>query len=220
MADAGETGETPADTLRPLLYGDMPVDEFPVVDDANGEPWVSFVAARTALHAGAVDDAVAAWRRIAELPGAESRVTLQAWTFLRDHGVAPPADVATTVLGVVVEVPVDGGRDVLAAYRDGSARYLNHSGRVLVAEAGVESITAPVAEVIAAAEPLAAVVGVWDQPALPDLGPGDSRLLLLTPAGFRFGQGPDAQLRQDPSAAPLFDAATRLLVALVDLDGN
>ena len=210
---------TPGDALRPLLCGDMAVDEFPAGDDAEGEPWVSFVAARAALRAGKVDDAVATWRRIAEMPDAESRVTLQAWTFLRANGVASPTNLATTVLGVVVEVPVDGGRDVLAAYKDGSARYLNHSGRVLVAEAGVEAVAASVAEVVAVAQTLAGVVGVWDQPALPDLPAGDSRLLLLTPGGFRFGQGPDPQLRQDPAAGPLFAAATQLLVALVALDG-
>ena len=56
---------------------------------------------------------------------------------------------------------------------------------------------------------------------LPPLPAGHSRLTMLTPLGPHFGQGPDDVLRADPRAAAFFDAATRLLVAVVDLtDGS
>jgi hypothetical protein len=40
---------------------------------------------------------------------------------------------------------------------------------------------------------------------------------MLTRIGPHFGQGPDDALRADPAAAAFFDAATRTLLAVVDL---
>ena len=42
-----------------------------------------------------------------------------------------PSDPAR-LYGVVVDMPVDDGLDTLAGYADGSCRYVNHSGKVLV----------------------------------------------------------------------------------------
>ena len=38
------------------------------------------------------------------------------------------------MLGAAAELPVNGAHDLLAAYRDGSARYLNYSGKAVVWE--------------------------------------------------------------------------------------
>jgi hypothetical protein len=203
--------------MRPLLLGNVPIDQWPSDGHGVGEPWASFVAARDAYKAGNRDDAIARWQTIADMQRVESRHTLQAWTFLRVNGVQPPDAIAAHVLGAIVEVPVEGGRDVLAAYRDGSARYLNHAGNVSVFENGPDTVTAGVVAMIDAAQPLADVVGLWDKLQLPELPAGDSRLLLLTPGGFRFGQGPGDQLMKQPLADALFTAATQLLVVIADL---
>ena len=39
---------------------------------------------------------------------------------------------------------------------------------------------------------------------------------MLTPGGFRFGQGPEQDLRDEALARPVFNAATALLLAIVD----
>jgi hypothetical protein len=216
-AGEGSDGATAADSLRPLLFGDVPLEGWPADDGATGEPWSSFVAARAALADDRLDEAIRLWAGIAATPGVESRHVVQAWTFLRANGVHPEESIAAVVHGVVIEVPVDAGRDVLAAYRDGSARYLNHSGAALVVDAGPASVTTAVAAVIAAAQPVADVGGVWEDAGLPDLPPLHSRLLMLTPGGPRFGQGPEAELRKEPMAAHVLDVATHLLVTLVAL---
>lgn len=53
------------------------------------------------------------------------------WSALRELGVEPEAKFALEILGAVVEVPMQGAYDTLAAYQDGSARYLNFSGTAI-----------------------------------------------------------------------------------------
>src|SRR5205807_133590 len=76
--------------------------------------------------------AVDFWKQILAAPKLESRHYLQAWHFLRQHGSRPREEFAKTVLGVVVEVGMPEGLDLLAAYLDRSARYFNYSGRAVV----------------------------------------------------------------------------------------
>lgn len=202
-----------AEALRPLLYGDVPMADWPpaAAGTPADEPWASFVRAREAYDAGDVATATTAWLGIARTLGTESRCVLQAWTFLRAAGTEPAPDEATVVHGVLCEVPAGGGHDVLAAYRDGSARYLNHSGRAAV----VEEPWQETFELVWAAAPLGEVIGVWEQPELPDVPDGHGRVLLLTPGGFRFGQGPADQLFADPTAGAVLAAATPLLQRIV-----
>jgi len=51
---------------------------------------------------------------------------------LAQAGQPAPPDQARVVLGVVAEMPVRKGHDLLAAYRDGTARYLNYSGKAVI----------------------------------------------------------------------------------------
>ena len=205
----------PADALAPTLFGDLPLDRWPDGDDATDEPWTSFVRARRHLADGDQDLAIRAWVGVASSPNLEARHRLQAWLFLRSIGVQPDESIAADVWGVVAEVAVDDGHDLLAAYDVGGVRYLNHAGGVVVVEqCGVEA-QAALDRWLAAAGQLAVHIGVWTEPERPSLGAGESRMTMLTPAGPRFGQGPDDVLRADPMAAPLFEAATALLVAVL-----
>lgn len=209
-----------ADALHPLLYGDQPLDQWPVGDDHEAEPWASFVRARRHLADGDQDLAVRAWAAVAHEESLESRNRLQAWHFLRSINVHPDEElVAHQAWGVVVEVPVDGGHDVLAAYRVGGVRYLNHAGGATVVEEGQggEELLTALAKLLTAGQALADVLGPWTEGALPEVPTDHTRLLVLTPGGHRFGQGPDEALRQEPLAEALFAAATELLVAVVGL---
>jgi hypothetical protein len=208
----------PADPtgLRALLFGDCDLDAWPAGEDTEGEPWSSFVRARAAVRAGSTGEARSAWQQITEMAGVESRQVLQAWHFLRSVGVVPSADVATQVLGAVAEVAVPDGHDVLAAYGDGSVRFLSYSGAAVVVDQRIPALDAPAAGLLEAAAGIAAATGPWEGP-MPDLPAGSSRLTALTPLGPHFGQGPDAALRADPMAAAFFDAATSLLLAVTSL---
>ena len=216
--DAGESAPDPTG-LRRYVFGDCPLDEWPPDGDAaTDEPWRSFDKARSAFRQGDDAEARRLWLAIADSAD-ESRNVLQAWHFLCSAGVAPPDATAKHVLGVVVEVAVPEGHDLLAAYEDGSARYLNYSGAAVVVDARVPAVDAPARELLAIGQALVEAIGPWEGP-LPDLPRGHSRLTMLTPLGPHFGQGPDAALRQDKAAGALLDAATRTLLAVVELSGH
>lgn len=215
MSDQDPTG------LRALIFGNRPIDEWPPATDAaapEGEPWVSFLRARAAAAAGDGDEAISIWRTIADAPGLESRQVLQAWHFLRGAGVLPPAEVAKHVQGAVAEVAVGDGHDVLAAYADGSVRYLNVSGAAAVIDDTIPSVDEPARELLRVAQGIADAIGPWEEPELPPLPVGHTRLTVLTPSGPHLGQGPDDIFGADPMAATFLGAATALLVAVTDLE--
>ena len=210
----------PADPtgLRPFIFGDRNINEWPAAAKAiDGEPWRSFADARSALHAGQTEQAKALWLNIAMMPSIESRQVLQAWHFLRDIGVAPPAEDAKTAYGAVAEVSVSAGHDLLAAYADGAVRYLNFSGSAVVVEPPSTVVEGPVTELLRISGLIARAIGPWEGDELPVLPVAHSRLTILTPSGPHLGQGPDAILRSDPMASGFFDAATVLLLAVTQL---
>ena len=120
--------------MRDTLFGDVPLEGWPPDDSGDAEPWRSFVQARRALGRGSEAEAIAIWKRIAKAPELESRHYLQAWHYLLQHGEAPPPAAAKRLYGVVLEVPIDAGLDLLAAYEDRTARYYNHSGAAVIWE--------------------------------------------------------------------------------------
>jgi len=127
---AGPEPADGAEALRKFVFGDVPLGEWkPQGDGEPLPPWDAFERARQLAHGGEVGPAADIWWQIALSEGIESRQTLQAWHFLREAGRPPPAELAKVVLGTVIEMPVDADHDLLAAYRDGSARYLNPLGQ-------------------------------------------------------------------------------------------
>jgi hypothetical protein len=209
--------ESAADVLRPLIYGNLPLEQWgsEEVDDAN-EPWASFYLARSLFHQGDTAEAVEIWQEIASTSGLEARQVLQAWHFLRLAGHLPPPEVAKQALGVVAEVPVTGGHDLLAAYRDGSARYLNHAGGASIVEEGsLPGSEDAIKAWLAVGQALAASTGPWDQPDFPPLPPGQLRVMVLTPSGPHFGQGPYEALAADARVQAFMNAAGALLQVIV-----
>lgn len=147
-----EKKEAAPNPIRETLFGDMPLDAWPNGGETtDAMPWGAFVSARVRLQSGSQPDAVAWWRHILEQPGLEPRQYLQAWHFLRQHGEQPAPDVAKQILGVVVEVAIPKGLDLLAAYPDHSARYYNFSGAGIVWEHPDASLDAQIDQLFAAA---------------------------------------------------------------------
>jgi hypothetical protein len=62
------------------------------------------------------------------------------WSGLRELREKPEPKFAFEVLGVVIEMPSGGAYDTLAAYVDGSARYLNFSGKAIFWDAADPAI--------------------------------------------------------------------------------
>ena len=199
--------------IRELLFGDVAPDQWAA--NGDGEPWRHFREATEALARGDRSSAQQSLHAVVNTPRLEGRHYVEAWNGLRVLGVNPPADQAKRVCGVVLDVPMHTGLDTLAAYEDGSARYLNYSGRMIVWDAAGSDaeIDARVEGLLAAGRGLVVAIGPWAG-ARPPLGRGNARISLLTPSGLHFGEGPLGVLSQDRMAAPLLNAGAAVVQAL------
>lgn len=139
----------------------------------------------------------------------DPRTRLLAFNRLRAQGRPLPQKV---LLGVIVEVGLDLGLDALASFPNGTLRYFNQSGRVLIwertDEASVNALTRQLFE-----ESLAIVnrIGPWDQPRRPQPPLGMTRITFLVSDGLYFGEGPTNSFFEDPLAKPALGTATRLM---------
>ena len=207
----------PTRTIRDTLFGDMPLDEWATDEDAIAEPWTSFVKARKLLQKGDKSSAAAMLQKITSMPGLESRHYLEAWNALLLLGVKPPADRAKTVYGVVVEVGMKNGADIVAAYADGSARYIHHTGAGTFWERPDSSLDEEINALLKAGQTVANQIGPWDQPRPAAPTEGNVRLNMLTPSGLHFGYGGFETLAKDPMGKAIIDPATQLMLKLTEL---
>jgi len=204
-------------SIRDLLFADLPVDLWPPRDAFPSEVALApFYSAREHLAAGREAEAVACWRDVLANGKLESRVHLQAWHFLRQHGHAPPPEVAKDVLGTVVEVAMADGLDLLAAYRDHTARYYNYSGAGVVWERPDASLDPIIDQLLLASSRVVLRIGPWDgeRPGPPP--EGQVRVCFLTPSGLHFGQGPWAAISADELGGEVIRFATALMSALIE----
>ena len=201
--------------IRETLFGDMPLDQWPRETAAEAFPWSAFVSARSHLAAGRPEAATTCWQQIAGSVGLEPRHYLQAWHFLRQYGQQPPSEIAKRILGVVVEVAMPQGLDLLATYPDHSARYYNYSGAGVVWEHPDTSLDQAIDQLLTASSQVVAQIGPWEQarPAPPPHG--SVRLSFLTPSGLHFGQGPFEAISKDRLGGRVLQLATLLMKALI-----
>jgi len=209
--------EDPKPTLRDTLFGDMPMSMWPEGDDKTGEPWNLFIEARKQLDKKDKNSASATLQKITAMPNLEPRHYLQAWHFLRSLGVNPPADKAKIVYGVVIEVGLERGADIVAAYTDFNAYYVNFTGAATIWQHPDNSLDAEIDALLKAGQMVAEKIGPWDKarPAPPTNG--NVRLNMLTPSGLHFGEGGFNVLSQDPMGKALIDPATALMLRLTKL---
>jgi len=210
-----EPAPTPA--VREVLFGDVPVLDWPRADSPvrTQGAWALFAVAQEAYQRHDTAAAIEPLQQVLALPDLESRHYLQAWHFLRLLGVQPPPTEAKRVLGVVVEVALPEGLDLVAAYPNNSARYYNYSGAGVVWERDVDLEGGPIQALLAAAQPVATAIGPWLE-ARPAAPPAVMvRLNILTPSGLHFGQGDMNVFFQEPLAAPVLARAQALMQALM-----
>jgi len=145
----------------------------------------------------------------------EVRLYLQAWHSLRALGQFPPIDQAREIQGVVVEVALDRGLDIITAFADGSARYFNYSGAAIVWDIQDVEIDRMVTELLAVGQSLVEVSEPWDGPR--PLAPpvGLVRINALTFGGLHFGQGSFQAVSQDGLGGLALRGAFDLMQALI-----
>jgi len=127
----------------------------------------------------------------------------------------PAPDVEQTTLGVVFEVAMKDGLDLVACYADYSARYNNHSGAAIIWERPDASMDGLVSDLLSAGQRVADQIGPWEgaRPHAPQRG--HARLSMLTPGGLRFGDAAFDALARDALAGPAVRAATALMQGLI-----
>jgi hypothetical protein len=124
---------------------------------------------------------------------------------------------AKKVLGVVAEMAVRKGHDLLAGYVDGSARYLNYSGKLIAWEyRDTAEVRKAIADWIAVAKLIAERTSPWTEPSLPALPKKHSRMVMLTPGGVHFGQGPSVELLRSEWGHYFFGTGQHVQQLLID----
>lgn len=205
--------------LRDALFADAALSQFLSVSPQalSREPWASFDRAKRSLDLGDSESAIQILRQIQAVPQLESRIYLQAWHALRDIGVQPPDKDAKQVLGVVVEVGMPKGTDLVAGYVDHHARYWNFSGAGVVWERPDDSLDGFIDDLLTKGSSVVQRIGPWKEPR-PDAPPnGVVRLNFLTPSGLHFGQGPMNAIAADPMGGPVLSSAFQLMRAMMAL---
>ena len=185
--------------IRDSLFGDLPLMRWAAVPEKALalEPWSSFARARHAIDARDNQTAISAFQGILAMPDLESRHYLQAYGALRELGIDAPPEKAKKVLGVVVEVQLDQGLDLVAAYADHHARYFNHSGAAAIWERPDTQLDSPIDVVLNTGHVLAQAIGPWKGKRPPAPPKGHARINLLVPSGLHFGEGPLDSLSKD-----------------------
>ncbi len=125
------------------------------------------------------------------------------------------------LLAVIVEVGLDEGLDVLASFCNGTARYINHSGKVLIWEsAGDENVNNITKELFAESRKIINQIGPWGKPRCPAPTSGNVRITFLVSDGLYFGEGPTNVLFNNPMASAALMKATELMQYLTQRSLN
>jgi hypothetical protein len=131
-ADTAKLGSD-ADPIRQMLFASQSLMEqvSRMYFDGNLGPFQAIADAAKLAEAGKKDAAITRLRGVLDMPDLDTQIQLWTWTALRELGEKPDPKSAFEVLGVIIEIPSGDGYDTLAAYVDGSARYLNYSGKAI-----------------------------------------------------------------------------------------
>lgn len=125
------------------------------------------------------------------------------------------------LLAVIVEVGLDNGLDVLASFSNGTARYINYTGKVLAWETtNDETANKITSDLFGSSQNIINKIGPWDKPRRPNPTKGNVRISFLVSDGLYFGEGPMNVLFNDPMAKPALAKATELMQYLTQKSLN
>ena len=143
----------------------------------------------------------------------DARLRILALNTRRSMGYAPAGK---ELFGVIVEVGLEGGLDVLASFRDGKARYINQSGKVFIWDTITDTRANELtAGLIAKSEPIIGQIRPSDKPRKPHPVAGSARITFLVSDGLYFGEGQCETLFNDSLAGPALTSATQLMRYLI-----
>jgi len=174
--------------------------------------WI--VLAKARCLDGNLEGARDAVRQMLRIEGLETRWELQAWALLRELGGQPDKGNADEVLGVVVEMGMEGAVATVAGFADGDARIFWSSGGGILGDLKVfPQVSAAAKRLVASAQKLARHLSPDASQALP--AAGRVCFALLTRAGIRTAEEVEPQLRRRHHRFyPVYAAAHGLIAGL------
>ncbi|HEY4064717.1 MAG TPA: hypothetical protein VGM30_22595 [Puia sp.] len=144
----------------------------------------------------------------------DTRVRVLAYNKERASGRNPERK---ELLAVIVEVGLDGGLDVLASFKNGSARYINQTGKILIWETMTDTKANELTkDLFVKSQQVVNQIGPWDNPRRPHPAKGSTRITFLVSDGLYFGEAPTNVLFNDPLAGPALKSATGLMQYLTE----
>ena len=120
------------------------------------------------------------------------------------------------LLAVIVEVGLDHGLDTLAAFKDGTARYINQTGKMIIWESADSDSEKLVKELFTNSLPIIEQIGPWNAARRPQPAKGMARISFLVSDGLYFGEAPMSTLFNDPLAKSALLSAAALMQFLTD----
>ncbi|RYU92150.1 hypothetical protein EWM62_01540 [Mucilaginibacter terrigena] len=142
-----------------------------------------------------------------------SRVKILAYNKLTNNGQASNKK---ELLGVILEIGLDGGLDVLASFRDGTARYINQTGKMIIWETSDTASNELTNRLFNDSLAIVNQIGPWDKPRLLPPKKNMVRITFLVSDGLYFGEGPIDVLFADPMAGPALSSAAELMKYLIE----
>lgn len=211
--------------IKNLLFADTPLVEFlrgPKAKDPDpgGGPGRLLEQAVEDMRRGRPAEARRKLKQVLSLPDVETRALLLTWNTLRELGERPPPGEAGKVRGVVMELHNEAGVGTVAAYADGSVRWIGGQGKVTILELRITDaeIGPFVRDFHKAAEPIVkrATATERHRPGEPPFE--HFRVSVLTYGGIHvvelYGPGVDDQ----HFAGPLLLAGGRLVEAVLTFE--
>ena len=145
--------------------------------------------------------------------GIESRIKMLAYNRLIENGFKSDKK---ELLAVIVEVGLDEGLDVLASFKDGTARYINYTGKIIILESLDKEVEIITKQLFENSQNIIRQIGPWENPRKPYPTTGNARITFLVSDGLYFGEAPINRLFEDPLANPALTKATELMKYLTE----
>jgi hypothetical protein len=157
----------------------------------------------------APDVAITDLQKIADSDELDPRLKLLACNRLLAAGVEPEKK---ELMAVIIEVHLEEGLDVLASFIDGTARYINHSGKMVIWETTDDENAIDLTDqLFEHSIKIVNRIGPWDKPREPHPVKGNTRITFLVSDGLYFGEAKSNILFGDPMAGPALKVATNLM---------